>query len=75
MERYLRFYIKFQGYILAIGTILGAILMAFVIFINSDLHYPLEECKFRTCKHMLKVSLNRCVRFQFMTFDSWEALE
>ncbi|XP_055626598.1 uncharacterized protein LOC129768760 [Toxorhynchites rutilus septentrionalis] len=43
MERYLRFYIKFHGYILAIGTIFGALFMAFILFTNSDFHFPLEE--------------------------------
>lgn len=43
MEHYLRFYIKFQSYVIAIATILGSILMAGVIYINSDFHYPLDE--------------------------------
>ncbi|XP_058461548.1 uncharacterized protein LOC131436700 [Malaya genurostris] len=43
MERYLRFYIKFQGYVLAIGTILGSILMSFIIYNATDFVFPLEE--------------------------------
>ncbi|XP_055607485.1 uncharacterized protein LOC129755155 [Uranotaenia lowii] len=43
MERYLRFYIKFQGYIIAICTIFGSVFMGFLIYSNNSFHYPLEE--------------------------------
>lgn len=39
----MRFYIKFQSYVIAIATILGSIFMAAIIFTNSAFHYPLEE--------------------------------
>ncbi|XP_058834465.1 uncharacterized protein LOC131694317 [Topomyia yanbarensis] len=43
MERYLRFYIKFHGYVLAIGTILGSILMTVLLYASTDFVYPLEN--------------------------------
>ncbi|XP_053690277.1 uncharacterized protein LOC128738859 [Sabethes cyaneus] len=43
MERYLRFYIKFHGYVMAISTILGTILMTIVCFTGSEMFYPLEQ--------------------------------
>ncbi|XP_065079769.1 uncharacterized protein LOC135702664 [Ochlerotatus camptorhynchus] len=43
MEHYLRFYIKFQSYVIAIATILGSVFTAVTIFANTDFHYPLEE--------------------------------
>lgn len=43
MEGYLRFYIKFQGYTMAVVCILASILATLVIYQNNDMHYPLEE--------------------------------
>ncbi|XP_055536201.1 uncharacterized protein LOC129724936 [Wyeomyia smithii] len=44
MERYLRFYIKFHGYVLALGTIAGATFMTFLFFESKkDMVYPLER--------------------------------
>lgn len=43
MEHYLRFYIKFHSYIIAIATILGSVFMAVVLYQTTEFHYPLEE--------------------------------
>ncbi|XP_062549786.1 uncharacterized protein LOC134214426 [Armigeres subalbatus] len=43
MERYLRFYIKFHSYVIAIATILGSIFMSVVFYQSTDSQYPLEE--------------------------------
>lgn len=43
MEHYLRFYIKFHSYVIAVATILGSIFMAVVLYQTTDFHYPLEE--------------------------------
>uniref|UniRef100_A0A182WZ21 Uncharacterized protein n=1 Tax=Anopheles quadriannulatus TaxID=34691 RepID=A0A182WZ21_ANOQN len=45
MERYLRFYIKFQGYMIGGFTLLLSILMTLVIFESNDPYYPMEFCK------------------------------
>lgn len=42
MERYLRFYIKFQGYMIGGFTLLLSILMTMVIFESNDPYYPME---------------------------------
>lgn len=43
MERYLRFYIKFQGYIIAVTCLLFTVLITLVIFFHNPFHYPGDE--------------------------------
>lgn len=43
MEGYLRFYIKFQGYTIAVVCLVASILATFIIFQHNDMHLPLEE--------------------------------
>lgn len=43
MERYLRFYIKFQGYMIGALTLLLSVLLTFVIYDSTSFTYPLEE--------------------------------
>uniref|UniRef100_A0A182WJJ7 MARVEL domain-containing protein n=1 Tax=Anopheles minimus TaxID=112268 RepID=A0A182WJJ7_9DIPT len=42
MERYLRFYIKFQGYMIGAFTVLFSVLITCVIFEANDMYYPME---------------------------------
>ncbi|XP_050075723.1 uncharacterized protein LOC126563141 [Anopheles maculipalpis] len=42
MERYLRFYIKFQGYMIGAFTVLFSILLTIVIFESNEPYYPME---------------------------------
>lgn len=43
MERYLRFYIKFQGYMIGALTLLLSVLLTIVIYDSNSFTYPLEE--------------------------------
>uniref|UniRef100_A0A182JFA8 MARVEL domain-containing protein n=1 Tax=Anopheles atroparvus TaxID=41427 RepID=A0A182JFA8_ANOAO len=43
MERYLRFYIKFQGYMIGVITLVFSVFMTFVIYDTNPLTYPLAE--------------------------------
>ncbi|XP_055536200.1 uncharacterized protein LOC129724935 [Wyeomyia smithii] len=43
MERYLRFYIKFHGYVLALASFAGAILTLTFFNYSKDMVYPLER--------------------------------
>lgn len=54
MEGYLRFYIKFQGYTMAVVCIVASILATLVIYQNNDMHYPLEECNLKFLKFGLE---------------------
>ncbi|XP_053676690.1 uncharacterized protein LOC128726872 [Anopheles nili] len=42
MERYLRFYIKFQGYMIGTLTLLFSVLLTIVIYEHNDVYYPME---------------------------------
>uniref|UniRef100_A0A182Q371 MARVEL domain-containing protein n=1 Tax=Anopheles farauti TaxID=69004 RepID=A0A182Q371_9DIPT len=42
MEPYIRFYLKFQGYMIGAMTVMFSILMTFVIFESNDPIYPME---------------------------------
>ncbi|XP_058054573.1 uncharacterized protein LOC131206156 [Anopheles bellator] len=42
MERYLRFYIKFQGYMIGVFTLVFSVLITMVIFNTNNFTYPLE---------------------------------
>ncbi|XP_052898911.1 uncharacterized protein LOC128305481 [Anopheles moucheti] len=42
MERYLRFYIKFQGYMIGVFTVLLSVLLSLVIYENNPPYYPME---------------------------------
>ncbi|EAT47558.1 AAEL001325-PA [Aedes aegypti] len=43
MQHYLRFYIKFHSYVIAVATIIGSIFLAAVLYQSTDFLYPLEE--------------------------------
>lgn len=43
MQRYLRFYIKFHGYLMAVAAIGCSILITMLMFQHNDPYYPLEE--------------------------------
>lgn len=42
MERYLRFYIKFQGYLVGVFTLLFSIFLTFIIYDANSFYYPME---------------------------------